>query len=139
MKKLFVLTILLTSLSIGHSAPFRNLDFEQVNTNTISFRNSGLYVSGEGPISDLLPGWQLSFQGLGKSRIGFNLTGSYLEPVGAAGIISRDAYPYFVHPFHLSAMSGNYVLYLGLWDYGNVSYTLSQRGDIPAGAMESVG
>jgi len=48
MKKLFVLSILFTSLSSGHGAPFQNLDFERAKINT-----------GAGKTTDLMPGWNL--------------------------------------------------------------------------------
>jgi hypothetical protein len=119
-KKLTLPAIILASLTLTQADPFRNLDFEMVNTSSIQ--------SGQGPISDLLPGWQLSYGSVPITQIGFNCS---------TGIVSREAYRQFEYLKDYPVL-GDHVLYFayGYGEWGPYSpYTLTQRGDIPEGVV----
>ena len=100
-----------------HAAPFRNLDFEEANTNSTR--------EGSGPITDLLPGWQI-YEGTNVvGTIGYNY-----RPlgIGYGTLIPRDQ----ATNYGPVSLSGNYAIYL--LPKTGASYSLVQRGDIPADA-----
>jgi hypothetical protein len=126
----FIILVFLMQLHL-HGSPFINLDFEMVDTNTTRFTDfNGLYSVGYGPIEDLLPGWQLVYQGDPMPQIAYNGTGTPLER-GWAGIISRETYRSF-GIFN----QGEHSLFFDFGDLGDVRYVLSQKGDIPVGAVQ---
>lgn len=133
MKTAAVLLAAIASISAA-TAPFQNLDFEQANTNRLSYDPSSQTYSGS--IQDLLPGWQLQVAYLpkpslfpGQTNAVDSLYFNSAPPLfGSAAVLtdSTNVYPSF-------PKSGTYSLLLttGL---GESLYTLSQRGEVPADA-----
>ena len=113
---------LLPSLSGG--APFRNLGFDEVNTNAVDF-NAGP-VSGQGSTGELLPGWQLYHGDTPVTMMGFN----FLPTTGdLATVFNHDPQsPWRAYP----PIDGRYGLCLQEVA-GSEAYTLIQTGEIPEG------
>ncbi|MEO8428390.1 MAG: VCBS repeat-containing protein [Verrucomicrobiota bacterium] len=64
------------------------------------------------------------------STIGFNSLQHDDTSAGSVGLLSRETFFYY----GTSSLPGKHVLYLNFFDVFDATYTLSQRGDIPAGA-----
>jgi hypothetical protein len=92
-------------------------------------------VTGTGPVSDLLPGWQISYFDWPTAAIGYNAPApDLLGADGTAAILSREAFSLFVDPGWLPLIREDHILFLYFFDVADATYTLTQRGDIPAGA-----
>ena len=118
-----ILSVLILS-DRGVAAPFQNLGFEEANTNSLVFLPGGFFsVEGIGPISDLLPGWQLFLNTNQVTILGFN---HYVTTAfeNRHSLVNTNARP---------SMEGRYMLYLHRPSALD-NYYLSQRGDIPAEA-----
>jgi hypothetical protein len=114
--------IFLFGLSHAFSAPFVNLGFDEANTNNVSFTAGAPYPTGDGPITDLLPGWSLFHDGTPLTSLILN---SF--PFGAgeyATLLARGDPP--ATGFEIE---GPYALRL------NGGYRLLQEGDVPEGAQ----
>jgi hypothetical protein len=76
LKRYLLICVFIADISKAAVSPFRNLGFDEANTNHV-FDLNGDNTYYYGPISDLLPGWQLS-TGTNASApndlIGFNLS-----------------------------------------------------------------
>jgi hypothetical protein len=99
----------------AHAAAFRNLNFDEAQTNHVIFYSPW---SGGGSSSDLLPGWQLYQSESLQTNVWFDG-----EPVGSGGYaVVQDR----VSPFS----EGFYSVLLD----GPVPFSLVQQGGIPVGA-----
>jgi hypothetical protein len=108
-------------------APFRNLGFDEAITDNVTF-NPQFPGTGVGPISDLLPGWDLLYGTTPLSSIGINLfTG---EP-NYASLFDRN------NDYQAIPVEGRYALGLtpgpGFNNGAIIQYTLTQTGDVPPG------
>jgi hypothetical protein len=102
------------------AATFRNLDFEEAQTNNIHFIDQ---TSGIGSTLDLLPGWQLYGGSTLQTNLYFNG-----NPIGSgfASLIDSRRNEQFVE--------GSYAMLFAA-TFGNTApFSLVQRGDIPADA-----
>ena len=106
----------------AHAAALQNLGFDSAITNTITVDQGVSY----GPVSDLLPGWQL-FQGSNQvSSIGYDL-----NPIGLGVASIYDASSQgFPAPVSGKYSLGLYPGYNLLFDYQ--PFSLVQTGDIGA-------
>ena len=121
------LTVVTLALATTAQAePFINLDFESVNTNAIigyPFPMGGYYPQ----LSNVMPGWAIN----GRTNDGIALNGVCLG--FCTTFISREAvqmYPFST--YFPNGMHGNYGI--GVAPYLDFPISLSQRGDVPAGA-----
>lgn len=141
MKKIFfaqyicwsaLVSLLFTGVSQG--ASFRNLDFEEARTNSLS-RSTVTIIDYEGPAADLLPGWQLFFGGVLLPKVGYNLTGIAIASKrvrsGVANLLS--AAPPNVGEGR-GPLQGRFSLSLSGAGSGS-EFALVQRGDIPSDAV----
>jgi hypothetical protein len=110
------------------AAPFRNLGFDEANTNTTQFfipsDPSLPRPEGVGPPEDLVPGWQLIYGSNPVSFVGYNLARTN---VSWFSLISKGLAPERVeglYALHLTFVSGP-----NPW-----TLLLRQSGDIPADA-----
>lgn len=132
MKRIMYLLSLLYG-SYVYGGDFANLSFENVNTNSLTIIPGWDFTSGAGAIEDLMPGWQLSYNGSTVAQIGYN---NYPIGGGADGfsIVSRaalkDGTP-FLRPIGPVIEEDNAVLVQGF--VGN--FSLSQSGTIPNGVQ----
>lgn len=125
MKQWFLFALLLLGGLQLEGQPFRNLGFEEVNTNTASFSPVFTrYPAGVGPASDLLPGWQL-FEGTNLlPTIGYDA----VEFGPNINLVSSNApiqFPNF-------SIEGKHALLFGS---AADPIALVQQGNIPAGAQ----
>jgi hypothetical protein len=125
----FLLLTLISFTVLGD--PFKNLNFEQANTNSLRMDNSigGLI----GSVADLLPGWQL-FQGANlMTNVGYNIPFGPPTPIGKAGGAAGIIGPPFPNG---PTISGDYTLSLFIPAATNIvdPVHLIQRGDIPVDA-----
>ena len=126
MRPLLFLLLLVLSTRIGAAAPFQNLSLDLADTSQVVL-DPGPFTRGLGTREDLLPGWQLSKGGTPLSTLGLNLD---LLSFGAATLISAEQSAYFGFP-----VEGSFALYLA-GSLGNADpFSLTQTGDIPAGAQ----
>src|SRR5438034_1264429 len=126
--KTLIALLLLFAVSQTEAAPFENLDFEQVNTNT-STLGPGLFpplVTGTGPTADLLPGWQVLHRGVEHTRIWYD------NLAGAVTILSRDHQNAFLPSRAVPGLIDG--IYAPIFTPDDQPFYLTQRGDIPAGA-----
>lgn len=123
----FVFALLFLFNCVAQADPFRNLNFEEANTNSLSMEGFEYY----GPAADLLSGWDLFFGGVLVTNLGFNQTDLAFNQNGATIRSSEPPYEFLGNPiegkFSLSVSTG-----LG---FTTEQYTLVQRGDIPADAF----
>jgi hypothetical protein len=121
-------TLALSSFCVGfiQAAPFENLGFDLANTNRVTV-TPGSAFSGTGPTEDLLPGWQLFKGNVPQTTLGLNLS---LLSGGYATLIGAGQSQYFGWP-----VEGAYALFLAGSPGNQDPFSLSQRGDIPAGAQ----
>src|SRR5204863_5956760 len=105
--------------------PFRNLSFDEANTNHI-FDVSGSGVAFYGPADEMLPGWRLqnlegqpTFVGDDAITLGLNFATLY-----DAKVYQDSRLPFYEE--------GRFSL--GLWPDPSDAFSLSQSGDIPARA-----
>jgi hypothetical protein len=122
MRILSVSCIFLFGLSHAFSAPFVNLGFDEANTNNVSFDGGGTYPRGDGPITDLLPGWSIIHDGIPLTRL--NLNSLSFDSGEYATLLARGDPP--ATGFEIE---GPYALRL------NGGYRLLQEGDVPEGAQ----
>lgn len=118
--------IALAANVVAHAAPFQNLGFDDAKTNSLSV-DPGPVLRGTGPTEDLLPGWALTKGVSPQSTMGLNLD---LLSFGYATLISQDQSDYFRYP-----VEGSYALHLVGTPGNQDPFSLSQRGDVPAGAQ----
>ena len=119
------------ALNASHAAPFINLDFEGIDTNSIG--GYPFPQGGQASIQVAMPGW--SVNGLTNGAINFNdgCGDFYCNAFITREAFNRHlkdttlAYHYFPNGLH-----GNYGL--GLAPQFDFPGTLSQRGDVPAEA-----
>ena len=122
MKAVFVCCAIAACGMKVSAAPFQNLGFDDANTNNISLTQTESGVIGSGPVTDLLPGWQLLKGTNAVSTLGFDLlTGTSYETLLSA----TGSYPNIVE----GACS------LALHDPSNVPYSLIQWGTVPVDAQ----
>jgi len=117
---LFLAGLVLLSAN-GIAAPFRNLDFEEANTNSTFFLPSGLpsFYEGVGPVADLLPGWKL-FHGTNQlDTVGYNLHNGPLFTLIDRFFVEGHIEPGLIQAF------GIFI------DSGDEEFSLFQRGDVP--------
>jgi hypothetical protein len=108
-------------------SPFRNLDFEEVNTNAVGLTLCGLPTyCGYGPIGELLPGWKLYFRKNLLSIIGYNHPG---DGGSFPTIVTKEEQTWFLP----NSVSGNFGLYIEPGT--DHPFTLTQEGDVPANAQ----
>ena len=110
----------------GFCAPFLNLGFDQANTNNI-FDVSGGGFAFYGPAAEMLPGWSLRTPVQEVSLIGYNAVTAGLDFASLYDQNVTSLNPAFTFPTDVKYS-------LGLWPGPDTPYTLSQLGDIPAGA-----
>lgn len=112
--------------------PFQNLDFEQANTNSVSY-NAGAGVT-LGPIEELLPGWTVvvsrgpfgDFPGFTNTPTSLTFNSSFFDSVNVSVIdYNAIAIP----------RNGKFSVLIDprFW---NASVALIQRGDLPSDATE---
>src|ERR1051326_987450 len=132
MKAVDVLLAAIVCFSVD-GAPFQNFDFEQANTNHLSYDSSSRTYSGS--IQDLLPSWQLQVAYLpkpsffpGQTNLVDSLFFNSAPPLLESTAVRTDdnVYPFRPKP-------ATYSLFLTT-AFGDSLYTLSQRGDVPADA-----
>jgi len=123
---LFALCIFVSLTTLG--ATFQNLGFDEATTNNVSF-NPEIPGTGVGPISELLPGWDLFSGTLQLGGLGYNQITAGLNYASV-----YDTNSQYVH----YPIEGGYSL--GLIpgpDFGSgaiLEYTLSQTGEVPPDA-----
>jgi len=111
---------------------FRNLGFEEANTNTSTLypQSGGLfpYLAGFGPVADLLPGWQLSYGTSSQSQMSFN---SDSWPFASSAGILESSFRILGFP-----ITGNYALELSIAPSPRGEpISISQTGLIPPDAQ----
>jgi hypothetical protein len=118
---------LLFSLS-AFAQPFRNLGFEEAVTNITEAVEPFRPGVGYGPISDLLPGWQVRLE---SSRTGTN----NVERIGLNVRLGTDIVSLYQagpeDPFE-----GDYFFGTVAVDWPEPRYSLLQRGDLPVNAYQ---
>jgi hypothetical protein len=120
------------------AAPFQNLDFEAANTNTVAFDPQlGASVA---PIRDLLPGWQVTVSTAQGPPLGFGFTNSLTVLPLNSQIFAAEGNDVMVTTNDpllgtLPPKTGNYSLFM---QAQTATISLSQTGDVPAGATELV-
>src|SRR6266542_7097960 len=73
MKSLLAFCVLAAAASSVTANPFTNLDFESANTNSVRINSPGApFVNGQGNVTDLVPGWNLTTVGFSYDFINFN-------------------------------------------------------------------
>jgi hypothetical protein len=106
--------------------PFPNLDFERANTNNISYANG----IGSGLVADLLPGWQLLFNGIPQTSVQFDPnpqglgSGSYDAP--SLVVIANPPPPFY------EVYGG--IFWLEINARPSETFSLITRGDVPVWA-----
>lgn len=124
-----VVSLLLLVTRVVQGGEFINLDFELANTNTSQMFPTTLgFVYGSGPVSDLLPGWQLSRGGTNETLLFFNNLPP--DPVGQS-LISKEALNFYQEVFGRGGFQGEYVL---AFTTDQIPFVLSQTGEVPADA-----
>lgn len=110
--------------------PFRNLGFDEANTNTATLFTQpfGQGLTGYGPIGDLLPGWRL-YQGTNPvTTVGYNAV-SFVWVDGYVTLFSKGEYPQAM--FEVDGIYGLQIVGKLL---NQPEFSLAQSGLIPADA-----
>src|SRR5438552_848923 len=127
MTRNILLTLQFLFAATAGAAPFQNLDFEGARTNSLTPASVQVYPDqATGPVSDLLPGWQLLHDGQPVTTMDYNNLGTLfpLDTISLIGPAERI----------LPHIEGRYLLSFD--SRVSENYILSQRGDIPADAQQ---
>jgi hypothetical protein len=121
------LCLLALSLAQTSGGPFRNLDFEEVNTNAVAVTLCGFPTyCGYGPVEELLPGWKLYFRTNLLTIIGYNHPG---DGGSFPTIVTKEEQIGFLP----NSIAGKFGLYIAPGT--DSPFTLTQEGEIPANAQ----
>jgi len=127
-RTLLVLLAGITALQTARSGDFRNLGFDEANTNHLSYGPVDFFAYGA--TSDLLPGWQL-YQG---STQLFQMPLMLREPLGTTVLAlsgrTLDGLPSPLPP------DWPYLLFFESCDPASGLFRIEQMGQIPAAARE---
>ena len=124
----FLLTSILVIHVVAVADPFRNLGFDEVNTERATEVSPGDDFGLEGPIEDILPGW--SFEAFGRVSNTFGVRRSTIDLEIVPSVYDTSGFADGTTGF---PVDGDYGLFLKYTtDFG--AQIVAQTGDIPGNA-----
>jgi len=131
------LILLGATLTMFHARAdlFQNLNFEEARTDRVVVDEFGFFKEqgeGTGPVSDLLPGWQLLRNGESLDTMHYNDPGEDFFSLDRPSLIRPDP-DYPIPPRLPTPLEGEYFFRLAV--SSSDDYVLRQQADIPVDAL----
>jgi hypothetical protein len=129
-----LVTIMMASAVVGLAGDFLNLNFELARTNSLQIDPNFPMLAGQGPTTDLLPGWDVSSGGITFDVVTFNIIAECCASIASVSAMSREAEAFYPHVFTPPPwITGNYFIWVST---AKNPLLMSQVGDIPPEATE---